>query len=126
VAYILTGNMFHSVFDWRFSEFVGEDLGLGCDILLLGECFLLFLRIIVTLKHQEVLDIVSRSIRHGNLYFMSLTSPVLCSFVKTLHINHFYLPYMQCNKEDSVTGHVNIGLVTRILLITLLCFWMHV
>jgi len=122
--------MFHSVLDWRFSECVSEDPGLGCDILLLGECFPLFLRIIVPLKHQEVLDIVSRTIRHGNSCFISLTSPVLCSsnckirvtsFVKTLHINHFYMPYMQCNKKNSVTNHVNIGLVTRILLITLHC-----
>jgi hypothetical protein len=66
VAFILTGNMFHSVLDWRFSEFVGEDPGLGCDILLLGECFPQFLRIIVPLKHQELLDVVSHPIRHGN------------------------------------------------------------
>jgi hypothetical protein len=126
VAFILTGNMFHSVLDWRFSECVGENPGLGCDILLLGECFPLFLRIIVPFKHQELLDVVSHPIRRGNSRFISLTSPVLCSsnckipvtsFVKTLHINHFSLPYMQCSK-DSFTSHIKIGLVTRILLST--------
>lgn len=130
MAFILTGNMFNSVLDWRFSECVGEDPGLGCDILLLGEFFPLFLGIIVLLKHQELLDIVSYPIKHGNSCFISLTSPVLCSsnckmpvtsFMKILHINHFYLPYMQCN-EDSVTSHIEVELVTRILLSTLQCF----
>jgi hypothetical protein len=41
MAFILTGNMFHSLLDWRFLECVGEDPNLGCDILLLGisHCF---------------------------------------------------------------------------------------
>jgi len=66
--------MFRSVLDWRFSECVGEDPGLGCDFLLLGECFPLFLKTIVPLEHQEVLDKVSRPIRHGNSCYISLTS----------------------------------------------------
>jgi len=51
MAFILTGNMFHSLLDWRFSECVGEVPNLGCDILLLGEYLPLFLRIIVPQKH---------------------------------------------------------------------------
>jgi hypothetical protein len=132
MVFILTGNMFHSVLDWRFSECLGEDPGVGCDILLLGECFPLFLRIIAPLKQKELLDMVSHPIRHGNSCFMSLTSPLLCcssnckipvtSFVKTLHINHFDLPYKQCSKKDSVTSDIKIWMVTMILLRTLQCF----
>ena len=108
--------MFQSVLDWRFAESVGEDPGLGCDILLLGECFPLFLRFVLPLKLQELLDIVSHPIRHENSCFISLTSPVLCSsncktlltsFVKTRHINHFYLPYLQCIKEDCYQPYKN-------------------
>jgi hypothetical protein len=87
VAFILTGNMFHSLLDWRFSECVGEDP----NILLLGEYFPLFLRIKVPLKHQELLDIVSHLIQHGSLCFISLTSPVLRSMYCKIPVNSFFI-----------------------------------
>jgi hypothetical protein len=92
MAFILTWNMFHTLLDWRFSECVGEDPNLGCDILLLGKDFPLFLRNIVPLKRRELLDIVSHLMQHGSSCFVSLTLPVLCCIYCKIPVNNEWKP----------------------------------